>query len=171
MPSNDQTARLKFALENYVKPGLASVAGGFNSLARQQQVLGTGNRESNFIATVQDGGGPALGFFQMEPATQHDLNVNYIRFRPHLLSAVQAITGKLEPDADTLRTNPVYAALMCGIQYLRSPHPLVMPFHSVGQACLWKLAYNGPGKGVITEAVQYFEAANGVFDNGPHASA
>lgn len=154
---------IRNALDRYVKPGLAFGPPGFNTLARQQQVLGTGFKESGYVHTVQMGGGPALGFFQMEPATHDDLIVNFIAYRPELASALYAATGSYEPSADRLRTDPAYAALMCGIDYLRSPIALPKPYDPFAQASMWKRAYNGPGKGVISDAVQYFRTANEVF--------
>ena len=156
-------ARLEHALKAYVIPGLAFGGDGFNSIARQHQVLGTGFKESGYVHTRQIGGGPALGFFQMEPATHSDILKNFIAYRPELAKAVYELTGSRLPDAEVLIANPVYAAFMSGAQYLRSPLPLAGPFDSFGQASLWKRAYNGPGAGTVADAVQYFRTANEVF--------
>ena len=156
-------ARLEHALKSYVLPGLAFGGDGFNSIARQHQVLGTGLKESGYVHTRQIGGGPALGFFQMEPATHSDILKNFIAYRPDLAKVVYELTGSYTPSAEVLIANPIYAAFMCGIQYLRSPLPLAGPFDSFGQACLWKKVYNGPGAGVVSDAVQYFRMANEVF--------
>lgn len=159
----DIQARLEHALKSYVIPGLAFGGDGFNSITRQHQVLGTGFKESGYVHTRQLGGGPALGFFQMEPATHSDILKNFIAYRPDLAKAVYELTGSHCPDAEVLIANPVYAAFMSGVQYLRSPLPLPAPFDAFGQACLWKRAYNGPGAGTVADAVQYFRTANEVF--------
>ena len=159
----EENAILHKALSEYVRPGLFAAGDVFNSISRQHLVLGTGYKESGYVHTVQIGGGPALGFFQMEPATYRDTLINFVAFRPDLQKAIFALTGSHAPDVQTLVINPAFAALMCGIKYLRSPIPLPAPFDAFGQACIWKKAYNGPGKGVISDAVQYFRTANEVF--------
>lgn len=148
------------ALHNWVAPALALLPANLNTLARRQIVLGTGYKESGYIHTRQMGGGPALGFWQMEPRTHDDIWDNFLAYRPDLKAAAEKAAGQPSPTAELLVTNPVYAALMCAIQYYRSPLILPRAFDAFGQACMWKKAYNGPGAGVVSEAVQYFQAAN-----------
>lgn len=75
-------------------------------------VTGTGLVESGFRVTVQSGGGPALGWFQMEPATHDDIWRNYLRYRPELANAVSSLCYAENPSAGLLQSNPSYAAAM-----------------------------------------------------------
>ena len=69
-------------------------------------VTGTGLVESGFRVTVQIGGGPALGWFQMEPVTYHDIWENYLRYRPDLAVAVKGLCNEAAPSLDQIQTNP-----------------------------------------------------------------
>ena len=46
-------------------------------------IMRTGMAESGFRALAQEGG-PAIGFFQIEPATLGDTIENYVIYRPEL---------------------------------------------------------------------------------------
>ncbi|MCF6337437.1 MAG: hypothetical protein L3J84_05735 [Gammaproteobacteria bacterium] len=57
-----------------------------------QLLLGTGIKEIlNFRHRRQVGGGPEVGYFQMEPAMHDDIWNNYLNFRPDLASVVSYI--------------------------------------------------------------------------------
>ena len=137
-------------------------------------VTGTGLVESGFRVTVQSGGGPALGWFQMEPATYHDIWENYLRYRTELGQKIlQLISGNqkyssLSPGKQTssappsldLTNNPAFSAAMCRVKYLRSPLPL--PKNTAFNLCqYWKQVYNTPlGKGQVDDQhVALFQAA------------
>jgi hypothetical protein len=67
--------------------------------------------------------GPALGIYQMEPATYNDLWNNYLRFNSDVVAALLRL--------DYTRTDPTvmtydlgYATAMCRLQYRRVPYPL-----------------------------------------------
>lgn len=154
------TALLSKALHDYVIPALSLLPANLNTLNRRQIVLGTGWKESGYTHVRQIGGGPALGFWQMEPDTHDDIWKNYLSHRPDLKAAAETAAGQPDPIAELLVVNPIYSAIMCAIQYRRSPILLPVAFDAFGQACMWKKAYNGPGAGVVSEAVQYFREAN-----------
>lgn len=123
-------------------------------------VTGTGLVESGFRATVQSGGGPALGWFQMEPATYQDIWDNYLRYRPALADAVRGLCSGESPTTSQIQTNPRFAAAMCRIKYLRSSLPL--PKNTAFNLCqYWKNIYNTPkGKGQVDAAhISLFQAA------------
>lgn len=105
-------------------------------------VTGTGLVESGFRVTVQSGGGPALGWFQMEPATHDDCWANYLRYRPELAHAVSSLCHDEKPSASLLQSNPAYAAAMCRVKYLRVPAPLPSPSDSIALCQYWKQHYN-----------------------------
>ena len=123
-------------------------------------VTGTGLVESGFRVTVQYGGGPALGWFQMEPATHDDIWRNYLRYRPELAQSVSDLCHDEKPSASLLQSNPAYAAAMCRVKYLRSPLPL--PKNTAFNLCqYWKQVYNTPmGKGQVDDQhISLFQAA------------
>lgn len=81
----------------------------------------------------QVGGGPALGYGQMESATHEDLYVNYLRYRPLVMLTVKQFldgadtyeTAGVEiPYPELLVNNDVYCILMMRLHYLRVPQPL-----------------------------------------------
>lgn len=108
-------------------------------------VFCTGLKESGYRTDRQLGGGPALGYWQMEPATHDDIWKNYLAYRPALAAIVRHY-GHTPVD---LVKNPAYALLMCRIKYLRDNQALPAPFDAVGMAQTWKRVYNthkGAGK-------------------------
>ena len=54
------------------------------STAAEELVLGTAIVESSLIYISQHGAGPALGLWQVEPATHDDLYANYLSYRQEL---------------------------------------------------------------------------------------
>ncbi len=127
-------------------------------------VTGTGLVESRYRVTVQIGGGPALGWFQMEPATHDDIWRNYLKYRSELASNVRSLLPSNQaqiPSATLLQTHPAYAAAMCRIKYLRSPAPLPIYQTAFNLCQYWKNIYNtSKGKGQVDAAyVSLFQEA------------
>lgn len=106
-------------------------------------VTGTGLVESGFRVTVQSGGGPALGWFQMEPKTHDDIWLNFLRYRPNLANRILAASGLTGlPEAANLIGNRVYSTCMCRVQYLRSPAPLPSATDAAALSAYHKQYYN-----------------------------
>lgn len=120
-------------------------------------VLGTAAVESHF-EHLQQIQGPALGLWQIEPATHDDLWRNYILHRPPLRERMLALCGLWPTRADQLRTNLLYGAAMCRVHYRRSPVPLPSTVTDVrGLAWVWKRAYNtSAGKGTIDQFISAY---------------
>ena len=78
-------------LEQVIRPALQAID--LDSLAAEQLLLATALQESDLRNTVQMGGGPALGYFQMEPATHDDIWANFLRYRGALAGKVRALAG------------------------------------------------------------------------------
>lgn len=98
-----------------------------NSDTARALLLGTAMVESDLTHTRQIGGGPALGFFQMEPATHSDCWDNWLIHRLELANACRVAAGSRRgsrPAAEELAANPIYAAVMCRIKYWRARAPL-----------------------------------------------
>lgn len=108
----------------------------------------TGMAESGYRALVQKGGGPALSFFQIEPATGKDIFNNYVEYRQNLVESM--ISFGLDPmNLDfCIKTNIAIAICMCRFHYRRVPSAI--PKTKQGRAKYWKKYYNTKlGKGTI----------------------
>lgn len=113
-------------------------------------LLGTALVESNLQYFKQLGEGPALGFFQMEPATFDDIYHRYLDRHPDLRTILRQFQfgGHLMSIKDELMMNLPFAIIMARIKYLMIPAPI--PNSADGQAQYWKDYYNtAGGKGII----------------------
>ena len=111
-------------------------------------ILGTAAQESwcgRYVRQLH--GGPALGIFQMEPATHDDIWKNFLAFRRELRGSILEVWDS--PDAERMIYDLRYAAVMCRVHYLRAPGAI--PTAVGDQAKYWKLYYNTPA-GAGTEA-------------------
>ena len=90
----------------------------------------------------QKGAGPALGVFQIEPNTERDIWLNYLRFNPMLTHKIKALTGVDGPDMSALEGDLRYQAIMARLVYYRISHPLPMVGDLIAQAKYWKQHYN-----------------------------
>ena len=129
-------------------------------------VTGTGLVESGYRTTIQIGGGPALGWFQMEPTTHDDCWKNYLVYRTDLAQKILSLlpenlspaSSKLHPQASCLIC-PAYAAAMCRVKYLRVPAPLP-PNDAQSLSLYHKRYYNTmQGKADATKNIPLFQAA------------
>lgn len=139
--------------EYVIRPSLVAV--GLHSLAAEQLLVGTACAESKCGTYLHQIRGPALGIFQMEPATHDDLWDSYIRYRSELMFKLRALipvmsTGGVgrPPKAELLITDLRYAAIMARLLYRRSPRALPKADDWQGHAETWKAVYNTTkGKG------------------------
>lgn len=101
----------------------------------------------------QIGGGPALGIFQMEPATFHDIVKNYLNHKPELKAKVLEVSGLKElDDPEELVFNDRLAVCMARVHYLRVSEKI--PSDLDGWAKYWKRYYNTTkGRGTEYEFV------------------
>ena len=131
-----------------VRPALAHLD--LYSLAAEQLVLATAVHESGLRHLRQIGSGPALGFFQMEPQTHHDIWANFLRHRLRISGRVKSLRASAPEPVDQLATNHAYACAMCRIQYYRRPEPLPPPNAAEAIGRYWKRFYNsGAGAGTV----------------------
>ena len=123
------------------------------SEAASNLLMGTAMQESGLVYLRQLGGGPALGLFQMEPATHDDIWTNYIRYRELL----QDNMLEMSMSSGSLVYDLQYAAAMCRIHYLRVSDPLPDADDVEGLARYWKQYYNTPeGKGTVEEFIHNY---------------
>lgn len=131
--------------------------------AAENLVLGTALHESHtrYIRQIK---GPAMGIYQMEPATHYDLHHNFLRFNTTLKIRVNQYAGFFSgdlPDPSELIGNLFYATAMCRIHYrrLKAPLPTNEPY---ALAQYWKDFYNTRlGRGTVEQALPHFERALG----------
>lgn len=137
-----------------VEPALGKLAlpGGEAAI---RLVLGTCVHESQGLTKiVQDGGGPALGFPQIEPPTLADLDENFLAFRPELSAALDQLVAPWPTPALQLATNPLFAVAVCRLVYYRAPAPLPDAADLDGLGKYWKRFYNtDEGAGTVAEFV------------------
>lgn len=108
--------------------------------------------------------GPARGFFQMEPATEKDIHINYVKYNTRLRDALAAYTyfsvdGNLNYKVkNPLVTSLEYQILMARIHYLRVINPIPHKDDIEGLANYWKKWYNTPlGKGTTVAAIEKYK--------------
>lgn len=123
-----------------IRPALLTI--GLHSPAAETLVLATGLVESEYAALRQHGGGPALGFWQMEPATCDDCWTNFLDFRPQLKAKVLMLMVRTESRIDQLAWNLRYGAAMCRIKYRRAPGALPDADNAPRMAAYWREFYN-----------------------------
>jgi hypothetical protein len=127
---------------------------GMWSEAAGELVLGTAIVESNLTYLKQHGDGPALGLWQVEPATHEDLYANYLNYRPEMMSSLIELRSPALNMNENLATNLMYGAAVCRLCYYRKPDPLPEAGDAEGQGKFWKQHYNTPlGAGTVPKYV------------------
>lgn len=102
----------------------------------------------------QSYGGPALGIYQMEPAT-HDDHWDYMVNRRKLRKKVRVWSTISKPSE--MVWNLAYATAMARVHYLRIPYPLPAPNDVKGLARYWKRYYNtSKGAGRVEDAIEAY---------------
>jgi hypothetical protein len=105
-------------------------------------VLGTGLVESNLEHLRQARGGPALSFFQMEPATHED-HMEWLGRKPALRQRIFSLLAPWpKQPVMQLVTNLNYAVAMCRAHYWRRPERLPPYGDLDAYAMYWKKHYN-----------------------------
>jgi hypothetical protein len=106
-----------------VVPTLAALPAGYSSQAAVNLLTGIALVESGAEYLAQIGGGPAIGLWQMEPATHDDCWDNFIRLRPSLVTAMACLMNR-QPEYTQLQANLAYACAMARIKIMRAPEAL-----------------------------------------------
>ncbi len=138
-----------------IRPVLAKL--GLGGQAAEELLLGTAAQESLYFQyRTQVGGGPAKGYFQMEPSTHDDIWVNFLKYRQKYSNDVLSFLSSKNANKITeLENNDKYAAAMARIHYMRVSAPLPKAGDVVAQANYWKQYYNTSlGKGKPHEYVE-----------------
>ncbi len=123
-------------------------------------LLGTAAQESHLGKYFMQINGPAVGIFQMEPATHDDIWGNYLKYKPATrpyIATLDALSYPHKHRADIMFWNLRYAALMCRMHYYRKPQPLpdADDVRALGE--YWKQHYNTQlGAGTVDEFVHNY---------------
>ncbi len=107
-------------------------------------LLGTALVESDLSHLRQIGEGPALGLYQMEPATYDDLWLWLTEYtRDHELARdISRLAAQWPHGATQLMANTAYATAMARCLYRRRPEPLPYPSTDLNaHALYWKTHY------------------------------
>ena len=120
-------------------------------------LMGTAAQESHLGKyRKQLGGGPALGIFQMEPATFNDIVNNYLRYKPELASRIERVASISRFKAEDIENNDLLAICMARVHYLRVKEAI--PSDLEGWARYGKRYYNTPvGKGPEEEFIANYK--------------
>jgi len=142
-------------LKKYIiRPALESIE--MWSQVAEALIAGTAAQESHLQYIHQFGAGPALGLFQMEPATHDDIWTNYLQYRQELAASIRKAISYNggQPSAERMMWDFRYAAIMCRVHYRRVPKPLPDEHDIHGLAAYWKEFFNTPqGAGTVDEFV------------------
>lgn len=103
-------------------------------------MLGTAIHESDGMARITQYNGPALSYYQMEPATLNDLYENFLDYRPEKKALLdQYKISHLSPEQNLI-TNMAYATAAARLNYYRVKESI--PKSLNGQAHYWKKYWN-----------------------------
>jgi len=150
----------KHFLTSVIRPTLIQI--GLHSKAAEELLLGTAIVESDLKHRRQLGGGPARGFFQMEPATHDDIWDNYLKYRNELAEKVGALVVPYRDGLTALEHSDRYASAMARIHYLRVSEALPAAGDIKAMAKYWKKYYNtSAGKGKPEHFVAKWKANMG----------
>ncbi len=133
---------------------------GMNSKVASVLLLGTAQQESRCGKYLKQVMGPALGVWQIEPATHKDVYKNYLLYRPELRKLVKGLSScnTVQYSDNDLICNLKYACAIARIIYYRASEPLPSnPDDIEAIANYWKLHYNTPlGRGTVEEFVHNY---------------
>jgi len=130
------------------------------SVPAERLVLGTAMQESACGRYLIQLGGPALGIYQMEPATHDDIWNNFLLYNSKLVDKLKQLMIADWAQSEEVIGNLYYATAMCRVHYLRVKSAI--PDHLHGQADYWKAYYNTPlGKGTTADYLNNWQQFNG----------
>ncbi len=150
-----------------IRPALEHM--GIGGQAAEELVLGTAIVESGLIYLKQHGNGPALGLWQMEPATHDDVYETFLIYQVNLRRSLNGLVIDRDRNAmfvDERRIqmtwNLRYGAAMCRLKYYRDPKPLPAAGDIEAQGDYWKRIFNSwRGKGTVEKYVRQWHKVMG----------
>ena len=144
---------MKDSIKKIIKQTLEYID--MDSEAAREMIYKTGKAESGYKTLKQYGDGPALGFFQMEPATCKDILENYVKYRPKYKELLDSLGFQEDKMEYCLMSNIGFQVAMCRLHYRRVPSALPESNDIEGQAKYWKNFYNSHlGKGTLEHFIK-----------------
>ena len=123
-------------------------------------VVRTGMAESGYRALRGYGeSNPAIGFWQIEPATLYDMMRNYLIYRSKYTNALKGLGMEFKGDdiEISVMANMAVQAGLCRLHYRRDSKPLPPWDNLEEQGRYWKRVYNThKGRGTV----KHFMKAN-----------
>ena len=123
---------MKKSIKKIIKLALQHL--GLDSEDAREMLYVTGKAESGYKTLQQYGGGPALGFFQMEPNTAIDIWDNYVMYRPKYRNKLYSLGFDDSNVEFCLLANIGLQAAFCRLHYRRVPSALPKVSDLEGQA-------------------------------------
>jgi hypothetical protein len=121
----------------------------------REMIYRTGMAETGFRAIEQYGNGPAVGFFQVEPATINDTIENYVSYRPAIKSKLWELGFDEKDSKIRVMSSIALQVAFCRLKYRRDKHALPKCGDLEGQAEYWKRVYNSyKGKGTVKHFIE-----------------
>ena len=145
-----------------IRPTLQALA--LYSPAAENLLVATHLQEAGTGELRQMGGGPALGIYQMEPATHDDCWANWLAYRKDLAAKIEAFLAPGPSRHEQLVWNLAYASALTRVRYARAAEPLPAdPDDAAALGAYWKAHYNTPqGAGLAeTCTAQYLKFGAG----------
>jgi len=154
--------------ELVIQPTLEHI--GLYSEAAENLLIGTIKQESAGGRYLKQINGPALGIYQIEPATHQDIYENFLVYKeglgdkivellPAFITEAPENSGQKYATEQQLITNLSYATAIARIVYYRRPEALPYSDDIEGLAAYWKQHYNTPlGAGTEEEFIHNYTA-------------
>ncbi|MGO9998994.1 MAG: hypothetical protein ACLPKW_14820 [Acetobacteraceae bacterium] len=158
--------------DDVIRPVLASLAPlQADQMGQAQEnvvelLLGTAMQESHCGDYLAQRGGPALGVWQMEPATEKDCWSNFLNSRPALSVPVARLVVQGIDRTLQLAGNLYYACAMARVRYMRSQDPLPATGDINAQAAYYLKNYNAGGRATIDEYLENWHTLQAIIAKG-----
>jgi len=148
-------------VEQVIGPALSQT--GLYTRSAEQLMLGTAAQESRLGSFLKQFEGPALGIWQVEPKTHHDIWNNYLKGNDELIKKICNACYIPLPNFGTIPYDEIliynlrYACIMGRLVYFRN-RTILPAFDDIqGQAVYWKTVYNSfKGKGDTAAYIQNY---------------
>ena len=139
-------------LRNMIKETLTPV--GWYSEDVEELLMLTMATETHLGEYLEQDGGPASGIYQIEPATEHDIHMNYLAYREEKANKVYS---HMSMYGDDLKYNLPYQTILARVHYMRVSDPLPSKDDIEGLAEYWKKHWNTEeGKGTVLKAMEKY---------------
>ena len=158
-------------LHDYIiKPTLEYMGGNYDSKNARFLLLCTAAIESNCGYYIKQVGGPALGIWQMEPATYEDIRINCdaiskSEYNSHISGLLPSECYSMEDSGcDYLIQSPMYACAMARLKYSMDKEPLPDSDNFRAVYNYYKRIYNTPAGASTYEKFKQACIDNIIFD-------